>query len=272
MALPGWNSPSSVVEIHAALEAAALLFFAALVVFEVLAHFDKKRETLLERTALICFAVAVVAEICAYPYSRRNDTLAAEARTVSEGNIAALNKEAGDARQKAGEAEEAAGKANERAAEANRIAEGEGLARVKMEKQLAPRTLTQSDRETLGKQLRPFASRFSGRKVRISSYSCDAEGIVFSLEIVDVLIRAGIDVDPIIGRNFPVGLVNLGVKVTGPTEDAVFIGSLLTGIRTHVDTDHLRGEAGPKYSEVSVEVGVKPIAGLPTVIPAEAPR
>ncbi len=271
MALPGWNSPSSVVEIHAALEAAALLFFAALVVFDVLAHFDKRRETPLERIALICFAVAVLSEICAYPYSRRNDTLSAEARTISDRSIAALNKEAGDARRKAGDAEKAAGEANERAAGANRIAEGERLARVKIEKQLAPRTLTESDRETIGKQLRAFAPRFSGRKVKISSYSCDAEGIVFSLEIMDIVTRAGIDVDPVIGRTLPVGLVTLGVKVTGSAADEMFIRSLLTGIHAHVGTD-LHGEWAPKYSQVSIEVGVKPIAGLPTVTPAEAPR
>jgi hypothetical protein len=38
MGLPGWDSAPSVTAIHAALEAIALIFFAALVVFDVLAH------------------------------------------------------------------------------------------------------------------------------------------------------------------------------------------------------------------------------------------
>src|SRR5260370_12267418 len=102
MPLPGWYSLSSVVEIHADLEGIAVAFFVALVVFDVAAHLNKPQETLFERIALFCFGVAVLAEVCAYPYSRRIDTL-------TEGKIATLNKEAGDARQKAGESDERAG-------------------------------------------------------------------------------------------------------------------------------------------------------------------
>src|SRR5271166_3073921 len=109
MPLPGWYSLSSVIEIHAKLEGIAVLFFVALVIFDVLAHLNKKQETLLERIALVCFAIAVLAEVCAYPYSRRIDTLSKEASVSTEGKIAVLNKEAGDARRKAGEADERAG-------------------------------------------------------------------------------------------------------------------------------------------------------------------
>ncbi len=99
MALPGWYSLFSVIEIHAALEAVAVVFFVALVVFDVWAHIDKDREHLLERIGLICFAVAVLGEVCAYPYSRRVATLSSEANAV-------LNKEAGGARREASEANE----------------------------------------------------------------------------------------------------------------------------------------------------------------------
>jgi hypothetical protein len=78
MALPGWESPSSVVTIHATLEASALIFFAALVVFDVSAHLNKRQELVLERLGLVCFGIAVLAEILAYPYSRRNDFLSEE--------------------------------------------------------------------------------------------------------------------------------------------------------------------------------------------------
>ena len=112
MALPGWYSLSSVTDIHAELEAVAVIFFVALVIFDVWAHLDKNHEHLLERIGLICFAVAVLAEVCAYPYSRRVDTLSSEAN-------AKLNKEAGDARRDAGVAMERAGKAVKDAGDAN---------------------------------------------------------------------------------------------------------------------------------------------------------
>jgi hypothetical protein len=57
MALPGWYSSSAVVEIHATLQGIAVIFFVALVVFDVLAHIYNKNH-LLERIALICFAIA----------------------------------------------------------------------------------------------------------------------------------------------------------------------------------------------------------------------
>ena len=194
-------------------------------------------------------------------------------RKANDAISVGLKTAASEAIERAGKAVERASKADERAA-ANekeaatlrKLAAEESLARVKIEKQLAPRTLSEADRETIGKQLHSFASHFSGRKVTISSYSGDAEGIVFSLEIMDILTRAGIDVDPVIGRLIPVGLVNLGVKVTGPIADGKFIGALVTGIRAHVDTD-LSGEWDSKYAEVGIEVGVKPVAGLPIVIP-----
>jgi hypothetical protein len=71
VALPGWYSLPSVVDIHATVEGIAVL----------------------------------LAEVVAYPYSRRIDTLSKEASVTTEGRIAALNKEAGDARKRAGEAE-----------------------------------------------------------------------------------------------------------------------------------------------------------------------
>src|SRR5258708_32780881 len=130
MSLPCWNSPIHVNEIHDFLEGGVLLFFAALVVFDVLAHFKTKRERIFEKISLICFAVAVIAEICAYPYSRRNDELAADALARSQREIARIGLEAskneleaGQAREAAAKASARAGLANEKAGDANRRAE-----------------------------------------------------------------------------------------------------------------------------------------------------
>src|SRR5205823_3114879 len=112
MGLPGWYSLSSVVEIHATLEGVGVVFFVALVAFDVLAHLSKNRATLFERIALVCFAVAVLAEVGAYPYSRRIDTLSKESGLASETKIADANREAGDARRSASAAIKDAAEAN----------------------------------------------------------------------------------------------------------------------------------------------------------------
>ena len=73
-----WDNLDAVRAVHSFLEGWALVFFALLVIFDVLAHLaeeNKQRAKTLERIGLVCFAVAVLAEGLAYPYSQRNDTL-----------------------------------------------------------------------------------------------------------------------------------------------------------------------------------------------------
>jgi hypothetical protein len=116
MSLPAWDSASSVGKIHDALEVTGLVFFALLVAFDILAKVVKSRASLLEWLGLACFTIAVLAEICALPYGRHSNFFATAAANIAEQKIAALNKEAAEARLKAGRAEVAAGEANARAA------------------------------------------------------------------------------------------------------------------------------------------------------------
>jgi hypothetical protein len=150
------------------------------------------------------------------------------------------------------------------AAKANLSAEREKLARVKLEKQIAPRTLSLAERQQLGAELEKYAKTLSGRKVAVSSYSADAEGIVFSLEVADVLARAKIDIDSVIGRLIPVGMVDLGVKITGPVAYKDFLISLGNGINDR-HTTAVRIEWDDKYPGISVLVGSKPVPGFPDV-------
>jgi hypothetical protein len=80
--LPDWNSLESIRFAHSVLEAGAIIFFAALVFLDTMAHSIEEKNPLrsraFERIGLWCFAVAVLAEIVAYPYSQRNDFLADE--------------------------------------------------------------------------------------------------------------------------------------------------------------------------------------------------
>jgi hypothetical protein len=112
MLIPDWNSLDSVRRAHSDLEFAALLFFALLVFFDILAHWseDKTRERFFEKIGLCFFAAAVLAEIVAYPYSQRNDMLSAQ-------EINSLDQKAQDARASAESAAGAAARANDSAEE-----------------------------------------------------------------------------------------------------------------------------------------------------------
>jgi hypothetical protein len=134
----------------------------------------------------------------------------------------------------------------------------------RLRRQLAPRTLDDASRRAIGKELSKFAPRFSGRKIEVMSYVADAEGIVFSLEVADIITKASIEVDPVIGRVEPVGLVDMGLKITDPSGDKEFMRSLAASIHSHLDTE-INVEWNPKYTGVMVLVGVKPVAGLPVV-------
>lgn len=67
------------------------------------------------------------------------------------------------------------------AAALRKEAEDEKLARVKLEKEIAPRTLGDAARKQMGKDLSKFAKHFSGRQVKVLSYTADAEGLFFRL-------------------------------------------------------------------------------------------
>jgi hypothetical protein len=141
--IPEWNSLDSVRRAHSWLEAFALVFFALLVMFDVLAHmYEKKSDNLahrLEKIGLWFFAIAVLSEIAAYPYGQRNDTLSEQtigslsqlasqakenAKTALTDSGTALTQsaqaltKAGDARKKADTFEAGIVSANQKAADA----------------------------------------------------------------------------------------------------------------------------------------------------------
>jgi hypothetical protein len=150
------------------------------------------------------------------------------------------------------------------AAQARSDASSAELARAKLEKEISPRTLDDKHRKASSERLKPFAANFATRKITVLSYILDAEGIIFSLEIMDVLFRAGIKSEPIIGREIPAGIPNMGVRITGPVRDKVFIETLAKEINVAADTP-VDAEWAARYVDVRVEVGLKPVFGLPVV-------
>jgi hypothetical protein len=190
--------------------------------------------------------------------------------TDTQLRTAEANERAATASLLAAEADERAGTFEREAARLRKEAEAEQIARLNLQKQIQPRSLSESDRELIADDLRKFSPSFAGRKVEISSYSADAEGMVFSLEINDVMTRAGIGVDPVMGRLVPVGGIFVGVNVTGPPADEAFIRTLLLDLR-RVDPNGIAGDWKPSYSKVGVMVGVKPIVGVPALVWQHAP-
>jgi len=179
MSLPGWNSPTEVKQIHDILEGGALLFFAALVIFECIAHFTTRREKLYSRIALIAFAVAVLLDIGAYPYSERNDELSTEAILKEEIEIARLRDDNSLLQLKVAQA-------NQAAADASRKAEDDHLARVKIEARFADRLLSDADASDLISLLKPL----SGQQFVITTYPDMREPLALSERLYETLNKA----------------------------------------------------------------------------------
>jgi hypothetical protein len=228
MPLPGWNSPISVRSIHAFLEVSALLCFAALVVFDVVAHFETKRKRLFERIALIFFALAVLAEIVAYPYSKRNDEF-------STGEIARLNK----------------------------VAEAERLARVRLEAAIAGRELTAEQQRKIGAAL----EKFSGRIVWLRSYPGDGEAKRLGIQVKTALDLAHIKVQDRLEEMYSNAPLIFGIEVVcaanGIRDQRHFARALiatLSGDVGKLDVHPLSEFACPSEGITEIHIGVKPAA------------
>jgi hypothetical protein len=108
-------------------------------------------------------------------------------------------------------ANERAAIADQRAAEANRTAEGEKLARLKIEERLAPRQLTSEQAQQLQTKLR----QYGGQSVEISYLIGDVESQVYADEIAHALGQAGWKVSPGLPKMF--NFAGIAVRVQDPT-------------------------------------------------------
>lgn len=177
------------------------------------------------------------------------------------------DKQVSDAQTLAAHAQLEAGKANERsatlekqAASLRKQAESERLARVSIERVVAPRFLTEADRNAIAKTLSRFAPSFSGRKAKIRSAALDMEAVLFASEIAEILTKAGIGVEDVgIGHAALIGFA--GLEVNGPISDELFIKTLLTSIRSRLNTQII-GNWRPQYTDLEISVGAKPIFGI----------
>jgi len=174
---PNWSSLDSVRNAHSLLELGALIFFAALVISDVVAHLcedvNKDRAKRFSRIGLWCFGVAVLAEIVAYPYSRRNDFLSDQQNAAQRGKIALLDN--------------STQRLKTDAEIARKQAEDEAMARVKIEARVAWRRITRRQQEEIGASL---GHRFSNQAVSVWYNAGDIESSWFAADIADALQKA----------------------------------------------------------------------------------
>ena len=175
-----------------------------------------KSETWLAFACTLLIAGGVYGE---FRFGGEASLAADQLQQISDEKIAALNKEAGDARQKAGEAENSAGKANERAskneneaAQLRKEAEAEHLARVNLEQQGAIRDLALKERGLISSQL----SVFAGQNAEIVVFPVNFETVWAASELDGILRDARWKlppVPPVQLASAPNGLMFMGLGI-----------------------------------------------------------
>jgi hypothetical protein len=184
LVFPDWNSVESVRNVHSVLEAGALLFFAALVVLDLVAHIyeQSRKETArrFERIGLCCFAVAVLAEILAYPYSRRNDFLSEQQNVAQKGEIATLERESADAKAEQQRVEFDLSQQREKTARAE-------SALLEVKHQVQQRALSSEQRLILMNAL----TRIPKVPIAVSCVLGDHEGCSFAEQFRQIFVSAG---------------------------------------------------------------------------------
>jgi hypothetical protein len=246
--IPDWNSLESVRHAHSRLEATALVFFALLVVFDVLSHLsddNKIRERIFEKIGLCFFAVAVLAEIAAYPYGQRNDTL-------SEQIIGSLDVKARDAADAASRANKVAGEAEGKAERANIKSDAAVKDSGEAQKQVAVvAQRAEQINQALGsaqyflsspelrdpEKLRKDLTSFKGKSALFTSYKNDGDGYFLCKALVSVAGSAGmIPIDqcgeqearPMVFNGVP-AFIN-SIAVSAPDDDTMLaLGRIIGG-------------------------------------------
>lgn len=139
----------------------------------------------------------------------KDEQLQHEMRSSNE-QIESLKSAAETAKAVIATAQADSAQANQKAAEANKVAEQEQVERLRLEAQIAPRRLSPVQQYLVARDCK----QFSGRRVRVVSYSLDSEGAVLAKQIVTTLTNAGMKVEDATASLMPLGGFSLGVHIT----------------------------------------------------------
>jgi hypothetical protein len=214
-----------------------LLVFGAILTVGVLGEYKKFPRLLkwslatFELLVVIGIAGELLADGAIFVFSRHLQTL-------SEGEYATLNNEAGIARKEAGDAKERA---------------------ANLELLIAARNLTREQQNTIGESLK----KFSGRKVTLVSYALDAEGFVIATQIKFALEAGRLTVEDMRGKTLPFGGVGVGINVSGPPNERPFVDALASSLEDDGKLGVVPIRPTTKRgTPVTLTVGVKPFVTL----------
>ena len=148
------------------------------------------------------------------------------------------------------------------AGDARTLAETERLARLKLEAQVQPRTITIRQQEAIVKACRPF----SGHSLELESYILDPEGFRLAQQIKSALEASGIRVEDATLRLESSGGFISGVAVWGAPSERRFIETLLTSLKNDgllkISTPYLPVDPKNQPGKVILFVGLKPFTTL----------
>lgn len=162
--------------------------------------------------ASVCFAIvaAISAALFSSAVWRSGNRLQDVVRQDADIRIADARNSAAQANALATKLQLDVAQANERAAQATLLAEREAIARLELERAIAPRRITPAQRRAIAEALKPFA----GRSVSIASFASDIEGSIFAKALAGALSDGGLTVQDD---------VTLCVQLTGGVAAGVFV-------------------------------------------------
>lgn len=293
---PDWNSIDSVRRAHSNLEITALIFFALLVIAEVVAHLAKtdRIKHAFETAGIVLFAIAVSAEIAAYPYGQRNDTLSEHAIVSLDNRAQSALTASGTALNLSSEAKANSNAASQLANDAGKTASGARLeadtferdittarkeaadakvelaaalrraaaaeeGNARLTEQLADRVLSESQLKFIARKLAPYKPQ----EYEITAYWSSPESLSLANQIHSALhAGAGWTFNPEGSKSMMLGGV-IGVQVwTHPdadqsTKDAA---DLLSGVLRSEGlfvTQMTQNPHNPKTNLIAINVGSK---------------
>ncbi|MFZ0737873.1 MAG: hypothetical protein WBL70_05355 [Candidatus Acidiferrales bacterium] len=199
------------------------------------------------RFVFITVIAGIVLFLAQFMQMRRSDEREAMQKRLtklkddqSASEIAYLNAEAGNARERAGKLET-------KAAELT-------AANLRLESAITPRRLSDKQRRELG-----GLTAYSGRIVGVKSYSSDTEGLILATETIDALEKSGMRIEDNRLTMLPAGSVMFGVSVEG--SDAALVAELRRILSLDGNLMAISSLAIPSRRGFSAKVSVGTITG-----------
>lgn len=181
-------------------------------------------------------------------------------QTISDAEVARLNKESAQLREKASEADERTSRNEKDAAQLRQVAEEERLARVRIEERLNWRRLAKRQQDSMKAALRRVAAPPSGA-IRVVDVFGSTESQSFADEISSVLNSAGWVVPSKMRATAQFDPLPVGVSLLIGDDAGVFgIASVLANALTeaHVAWDgQIKKSQQVKSGMVHIRVGIK---------------